>query len=81
MLRDGLHDALLGRLLVLVDQFVDGLEVRDADLALFRVGLGLGRLAGGEQRQRKQYPSEHGGLGEARLHSDVTAGVSWATLG
>ena len=59
MLRDGLHDALLGRLLVLVDEFVDGLEVRYADLALFRVCFGLGRLAGGEQRQRKQYPSEH----------------------
>ena len=59
MLRDGLHDALLGRLLVLVDELVNGLEVGDADLALLRVGLGLGRLAGGEQRQRKQYPSEH----------------------
>ena len=78
MLRDGLHDALLGRLLVLVDELVDGLEVGDADLALLRVGLGFRRLAGGEQRQRKQYPSEHcagwrvtyfdASLGEARLH-------------
>ena len=59
MLRDGLHDALLGGLLVLVDELVNGLEVGDADLALLRVGFGLGRLGGGEQCQRKQYPSEH----------------------
>ena len=59
MLRDGLHDALLRRLLVLVDELVNRFQVGDADFALLRVGLGLGRLAGGEQRQRKQYPSEH----------------------
>ena len=64
MLRDGLHDALLRGLLVLVDELVNGLEVRDADLALLGVGFCFGRLAGGEQRQRKQYPSEHGCLGE-----------------
>ena len=59
MLRDGLHDTLFRRLLVLVDELVNGLEVRDADLALLGVGFCFGRLAGGEQRQRKQYPSEH----------------------
>ena len=50
MLRDGLHDALLGRLLVLVDQFINSFQVGNADFALFRVCFGLGRLAGGEQR-------------------------------
>ena len=78
LLRDGLHDALLGRLLVLIDELVNSFQVGDADLALLRVGLGFRRLAGGEQRQRKQYPSEHcagwrvtyfdASLGEARLH-------------
>ena len=61
MLRDGLHDALLGGLLVLVDELVNSFQVGDADFALLRVGLGFRRLGGCEQCQRKQYPSEHGG--------------------
>ena len=60
MLRDGLHDGLLARLLVLINQLINSFQVGDANLALLGVGLGFRRLAGGEQRQRKQYPSEHG---------------------
>ena len=56
MLRDGLHDALLRRLLVLINQLINSFQVGDADLALLRVGFGLGRLAGGEQRQAQQRP-------------------------
>ena len=76
LLRDGLHDALLGRLLVLVDELVNRFQIGDADLALLGVGFGLGRLGGGEQRQAQQRPSQHGGWVASHLFD---ASV-WATL-
>ena len=76
MLRDGLHDALLGGLLVLINQLINSFQVGDADLALFRVGLGFGRLAGGEQCQAQQRPSEQGHAAASLIDASV-----WATLG
>ena len=45
MLRDGLHDALLRGLLVLVGELVNGLEVGDADLHSFGSALALAASA------------------------------------
>ena len=75
MLRNGLHDGLLRRLLVLVDELVNSFQVGDADLALLRVGLGFRRLAGGEQRQAQQRPSEQGHAAARLFDASV-----WATL-
>ena len=60
MLRDGLHDALFARLLVLINQLINSFQVGDADLALLRVGLGFCSGRSTEQREAER-PSEHGG--------------------
>ena len=73
MLRDGLHDALLGGLLVLINQLINSFQVGDADLALLRVGLGFCGGRGGERHEAER-PSEHGA--EWRVLSGAGCGNS-----